>query len=227
MAHGDIVVRTRVKVCCIENPQALEAAVRAGADALGFVGPMPSGTGILDLGTAATLIARVPPGVTSFLLTSATDPARLVEEAGTTRAAVLQIVDRVPVDAYARLRREVPGLKIVQAVHVEDETALDEVLAVAPAVDAILLDSGSRKGPVARLGGTGLVHDWKISAAIVRRCPRPVWLAGGLDPANVADAVRLVRPFGVDVCTGLRRGDRLDEARLGAFIRGVAPEQAA
>ena len=214
-------MRTRVKICCIENPQALDAAVRAGADSLGFVGPMPSGTGIVDLATAAGLIARVPPGVTSFLLSSATTPVQLVNEAGMTRAAALQIVDRPGPGAYERLRRELPGLKIVQVVHVDGATALDEVLAIAPDVDAVLLDSGSRDGLVARLGGTGEIHDWRISRAIVERCPRPVWLAGGLNPANVADAIGVVRPFGVDVCTGLRKGGRLDEATMGAFIRAV------
>ena len=214
-------MRTRVKVCCIENPQALDAAVGAGADALGFVGPMPSGTGIVDLATAAALIARVPPGVASFLLSSATTAAQLVSEAGMTRASALQIVDRVAPAAYARLRRELPGLKIVQVVHVGGAAAVDEALGLAAQVDAILLDSGHHDGPVARLGGTGEIHDWRVSRTIVERSPVPVWLAGGLNPANIAAAIDLVRPFGVDVCTGLRTGGRLDEARMGAFIRAV------
>lgn len=214
-------MRTRIKICCIEDPSALRAAVAAGADALGFVGPMPSGTGIVDLATARRLIARVPPGVTSFLLSSAVEPDVLVAQAATTGAAVLQIVDRVPAAAYRRLRRELPGLKLVQAVHVEDATAVDEAREVAALADAILLDSGRRGGPVPRLGGTGETHDWSISRRIVEAVDVPVWLAGGLRPGNVAAAVAAVRPFGVDVCTGLRGGDGLDAARLEAFVAAV------
>lgn len=215
-------MRTRIKVCCIESADAMATAVGQGADALGFVGPMPSGTGILRLDTARALIARVPPGIASFLLSSAVDAEQLVEEARSTGAAVLQIVDRVAPAAYATLRRALPALRIVQVVHVEGEAAIDEALEVGARVDAVLLDSGSRAGPVALLGGTGAVHDWAISREIAGRCPVPVWLAGGLTPGNVTAAIRTVHPFGVDLCTGLRTAGMLDEAKLRAFVSAVA-----
>ena len=219
-----------MKVCCIENEAALRAAVAAGADAVGLVGPMPSGTGIIGLDRAQVLARAVPPGVASVLLSSALTAADLVAEASHVRCDVIQIVDRVPLAAYAALRLALPALKLVQVVHVESgapiaEAPLAEAIAAAGHVDALLLDSGSRAGPVARLGGTGEVHDWAISARIVEAVPVPVWLAGGLTPLNVGEAIATVRPFGVDVCTGLRTDGRLDEEKLAAFagaVRGAA-----
>lgn len=215
-------MRTRVKICCITTAGELSLAVRHGADALGFVGPMPSGTGIIPLEEARVLIALAPPSVATFLLSSATDGDQLAAEAQATGASVLQIVDRVESGAYARLRRALPALKLVQVVHVEDLDAIAEARAAAEVVDAVLLDSGTRAGPIACLGGTGRIHDWQISRRIVEGIGKPVILAGGLRPENVAEAVRQVRPYAVDVCTGLRPAGRLDEARLAAFVGAVA-----
>jgi phosphoribosylanthranilate isomerase len=215
-------VRTRVKVCCITNPEAASLAVRHGADALGLVGPMPSGTGIIDLATAARLAAAVPPPVASFLLSSAVEPEELLAQCRQVAPTALQIVDAVDPAAYALLRRELPALRLVQVVHVTGERTVAEALAVATLVDALLLDSGNPDAPVRLLGGTGKVHDWSISRKIADASPIPVFLAGGLTPANVADAIRAVRPFGVDLCTGLRTEGALDETKLEAFMQAVA-----
>jgi phosphoribosylanthranilate isomerase len=114
-----------------------------------------------------------------------------------------------------------PGIKLVQVVHVTGEASVDEARQAAAGVDALLLDSGNPALPVKELGGTGRTHDWSLSRRIVDTVPVPVYLAGGLTPANVGEAVRRVRPFGVDVCSGVRAGGRLDEARLAAFIAAV------
>lgn len=217
----DEALRTRVKICCIENPEALALAVRAGANAIGLVGPMPSGTGIIDLPTAARLVELVPAPVQSVLLTSAIDALTMIEQARITGAHALQIVDRVPSSTYPALRRALPALRIVQVVHVEGEPAIAEALGLDGLVDAVLLDSGRRDGPVLRLGGTGQTHDWRLSRRIVEALRVPVWLAGGLTPANVADAIRTVSPYGVDLCTGLRTEGRLDAVKLQAFIDAV------
>ncbi len=215
-------MRTRVKVCCITNPRAAALAIRHGADALGLVGPMPSGTGIIDLATAASLAGRVPPPVASFLLSSATAPEELLAQCRQVAPTALQMVDAVEPAAYELLRRELPALRLVQVVHVTGERTVAEALGVATQVDALLLDSGSPDAPVRLLGGTGKVHDWAISRRIVEMSPVPAFLAGGLNPDNVAAAIRAVRPFGVDLCTGLRTGGELDEAKLAAFMRAVA-----
>jgi phosphoribosylanthranilate isomerase len=215
-------LRTRVKVCCIMTPEAAELAIAAGADALGLVGPMPSGTGIIDLETARDLAARAPPPVATFLLSCATRPEDLVAQARRVAPTALQIVDAVEPAVYAVLRRELPALKLVQVIHVTGERTLDEAMAITAHVDALLLDSGVPDAPVRVLGGTGRVHDWSISRRIVEASPVPVFLAGGLTPGNVAEAIRTVRPFGVDLCTGLRTEGRLDGTKLDAFMRAVA-----
>ena len=215
-------MRTRVKVCCIETPEAAALAIRCGADALGLVGPMPSGTGIIDLATAARIAGSVPPPVATFLLSSATAPDELLAQCRQVAPTAVQIVDQVDPAAYALLRRELPALRLVQVVHVTSDDMVAEALAVATLVDALLLDSGSPDAPVRLLGGTGRVHDWSISRRIADESPVPVFLAGGLTPANVAEAIAAVRPFAVDLCTGLRTDGALDEAKLVAFMRAVA-----
>lgn len=182
---------------------------------------MPSGPGVIDDATIAGIVAGAPPGVATFLLTSRTDPADIADQQRRAGADTLQLVDRMAPDALRSLRDRCPGVTLVQVVHVLDAGAVDEAAAVAPHVDAVLLDSGNPDLAVKRLGGTGRTHDWTHSRAIVERVDRPVYLAGGLRPSNVREAIRAVRPFGVDVCSGVRRNGRLDADRLRQFMRGV------
>jgi phosphoribosylanthranilate isomerase len=94
-------------------------------------------------------------------------------------------------------------------------------VAVAPQVDAILLDSGNQALAVKELGGTGRTHDWRLSREIRERINVPMFLAGGLKPGNVHRAVHDVEPFGLDVCTGVRTEGNLDRGKLEAFFRAV------
>ena len=215
------VVRPRVKVCCIASVDEAWTAVRAGASALGLVSAMPSGPGVIGDELIAEIAARVPPGVASFLLTSATDPDAIIRQQRTARVNTLQLVDAVPLEAYALLRAELPGIALVQVIHVRGPGSVDEAREVAPHVHALLLDSGNPSAAVKELGGTGRVHDWEVSRRIVEAVDVPVWLAGGLRPDNVAEAVARVGPFGLDVCSGVRTNGRLDAAKLGALIEAA------
>ena len=215
-------VRTRVKVCCMSSAHEVRTAISAGVDALGFVSAMPSGPGPIGEALIAELVATVPPPVSCFLLTCATDAPTIAAQVVRCGVDVVQLVDAVPEDAYAELRGLLPHrVRLVQVIHVVDAASIDEALAAAPHVDALLLDSGNPRLAVKELGGTGRVHDWSLSRAIVERSPVPVFLAGGLRAENVAEAVRAVRPFGVDVCSGVRTGGRLDEAKLRDFLDAV------
>lgn len=214
-------MRTRVKICCIASVEEMRLAVRAGADALGLVGPMPSGPGVIAEALIREIAEAAPPGVSTFLLSSATEPDRLVEQALAARVSTLQIVDEPALDAYAALRRALPAVKLVQVIHVEDERAIEAARRVAPHVDGLLLDSGRPSAVVKELGGTGRRHDWAISRRIVEAVGRPVFLAGGLRSENIAEAIRTVRPFGLDLCTGVRTEGRLDPARLRAVTAAV------
>ena len=214
--------RPRVKVCCIGSLDEAWLAIRHGAAALGLVSAMPSGPGVIPEERIREIAAGVPPPIATFLLTSESDPARIVEQQRRCRANTLQLVDRMGAGAYARLREALPGIALVQVIHVAGPESVDEARRVAEEVDALLLDSGNQTLPVKELGGTGRVHDWRLSARIREAVDVPVFLAGGLTPANVAEAIRAVRPFGLDLCSGLRPRGTLDEGLLEAFMAAVA-----
>jgi phosphoribosylanthranilate isomerase len=132
-------------------------------------------------------------------------------------------VDELPSGAHAELRRAMPGVKLVQVIHVAGPDSLNDALRVAPDVDALLLDSGNPALKVKELGGTGRRHDWEVSRQIVEAVDVPVWLAGGLNPDNAVAAIETVRPFALDLCSGIRSGEGydLDQAKLDAFMAAV------
>jgi phosphoribosylanthranilate isomerase len=211
-------MRPHVKVCCIASVEEARAAVECGASAVGLVSEMPSGPGVIAEELIAEIAARVPPPVATFLLTCKNDAASIIEQQRRCRVNTIQLCDRVPVEVYGELRARLPGVSLVQVVHVAGEESLDEALSVARHVDALLLDSGNQSLAVKELGGTGRTHDWRVSRRVVEASPVPVFLAGGLKPENVAEAVETVQPFGLDVCSGVRTEGRLDAEKLKRFF---------
>jgi phosphoribosylanthranilate isomerase len=211
----------RVKICCIASLEEARMAIRHGASALGLVSAMPSGPGPIPEELIAQIAARVPPPVATFLLTSRQDAAFIIEQQRRTRVNTLQICDHLPPADLDELCRSLPGIRLVQVIHVQGPEALNEATSVARHVDAILLDSGRPKAEVKELGGTGRVHDWTISRQIREAIEIPLFLAGGLKAANVREAIEQVSPFALDVCTGVRTDGKLDEAKLAAFFREV------
>src|SRR5215212_5211058 len=211
-------MRPRVKVCCIASAEEARLAIECGASAVGLVSEMPSGPGVIPEELIAEIAARVPPPVATFLLTCRQDARSIVEQQRRCRVNTLQLCDRVPAGAYAELRAELPGVSLVQVVHVRGEESFEEAMSVAPHVDALLLDSGNQSLAVKELGGTGRTHDWRVSRRIAAASNVPVFLAGGLRPENVTEAVSTVRPFGLDVCSGVRTEGRLDAEKLRRFF---------
>ena len=216
--------KPRVKVCCIASAEEARLAVECGASALGLVSEMPSGPGVIPEELIAEIAARVPPPVATFLLTCRQDADSIVAQQRRCRVNTLQLCDRVPADVYPELRAQLPGVSLVQVVHVGGEESLAEALSVARHVDALLLDSGNQSLAVKELGGTGRTHDWRVSRRIVEASPVPVFLAGGLRPENVAEAVGAVGPFGRDVCSGVRTGGRLDGEKLRRFFAALGAD---
>ncbi len=213
--------RPRVKICCIKSPAEARTALAHGADALGLVSHMPSGPGVIPEGLIAEIAASVPAGTATFLLTALIDPEAIIAQHRRCRTSTIQLVDALAPGAHALLRRALPGVQLVQVVHVSGENAVAEAVAVAPQVDFILLDSGNPNLAVKELGGTGRTHDWAVSRRIVATCGRPVFLAGGLRPDNLAAAHAQVGPHGFDLCNSVRTADVLDEAKLAAFFTAV------
>jgi phosphoribosylanthranilate isomerase len=211
----------RIKICCISSREEVEMAVAAGASALGLVAQMPSGPGVIADEVIADLTRHIPPGVASFLLSSETRGEQIVEQQKRLRASTLQLVDMPEEGAYDIIRQQLPGIKIVQVIHVLTEADIRLAIECARQADALLLDSGNPNAAVKELGGTGRVHNWDISREIVEQAGVPVFLAGGLNAGNVVEALQKVRPFGVDICSGVRSGGRLDTDKLHTFVRAV------
>ena len=196
-------------------------ALDAGADALGFVMRMPSGPGPIEESLAREIVATVPAGVPTFMLTSEIEADAIIAQLRITRANTVQIVDFVTPRTRQRLRDALPDLRIVQVVHVTGPESIDEARIAAQTSDMILLDSGNPTAKIKELGGTGRVHDWAVSKAIRDAIEVPLWLAGGLRAENVREAIDAVRPYGVDVCSGVRTGGPLDGAKVRAFVAAV------
>lgn len=209
----------RIKVCCIASIEEAALALDAGADALGLVSAMPSGPGVISDASIKHIAQWIGHKAASVLLTSRTSAHAIDEQVRDGVPAVLQLTDAVAVDEMIALRAHHPDLVLMPVVHVLGSESIVEAHHLAPFSDAILLDSGNPSAAVKELGGTGRVHDWQVSRAIRETVDVPVFLAGGLKPGNVAEAVRAVRPFGVDVCSGVRRNGALDQVLLTEFVR--------
>ncbi len=211
----------RIKICCIQSIEEAWLAINYGASALGLVSAMPSGLGPISEELIMKIAAVIPPGTTSVLLTSKMNTNEIIEQQRRCGVNAIQLVDRLEHGNYQDFRDAIPGISIIQAIHVSGEESIAEAVLIEPRVDAILLDSGNPTLKVKELGGTGRTHDWKISRKIRESVKVPIFLAGGLNPDNVNEAILQVQPFAVDVCSGVRTNGKLDERKLAAFVDQV------
>ena len=216
--------KPRVKICCISSQQEAHDAIQYGASALGLVGAMPSGPGVITDEQILAIARRVPPPVATFLLTSETEATAIIRHQQRARTSTIQIVDTLVDGTHQDIRAALPGVKLVQVIHVVNEASIDEALQAAEHVDAVLLDSGDPTRAVKELGGTGRTHNWRLSRRIREQLTKPVFLAGGLHAGNVREAIETVEPFGLDLCSGVRTNGKLDERKLAAFFEAVEKE---
>lgn len=205
---------TKVKVCCISSTEEAEIAVKHGASAIGLVSEMPSGPGVISEELIYKIANTVPENILTFLLTSKQSVTEIVEQHKRCGTNTIQIVDRLIEGSYNELKECLPGINIVQVIHVNGEESIDEAVEISKWVDYILLDSGNQKLKIKELGGTGRTHDWTISKKIVDSVNIPVFLAGGINSRNIKEAVDFVNPYGIDLCSGVRTGGNLDETKL-------------
>lgn len=182
---------------------------------------MPSGPGVITEETIAEIARRIPPPIGTFLLTSATSADSIIAQQRRCGTNTLQLCDYVEASVYRDLRRELPGIALVQVIHVTGPESIERARATAEHVHALLLDSGDTSLPVKLLGGTGRTHDWTTSRRIREAVGVPLFLAGGLTAGNVAEAVEAVEPFGLDLCSSVRTDDRLDSAKLAGFFASL------
>ncbi len=211
-------IKPRVKICCISSIEEAWIAINYGASALGFVSHMPSGPGVISEELIREIVPQIPPPIATFLLTSSQNTQEIIQQINCCGTNTVQICDKLNVGNYQDIRQALPGISIVQVIHVTNEESLNEAIEIAPLVDAILLDSGNQYLAVKELGGTGRTHNWDISRKIREQIKIPIFLAGGLKPENIASAVKQVSPFAVDVCSGVRTNHKLDENKLKRFF---------
>jgi len=210
--------RVKVQIAGVSSLDEALAAARAGADALGFTVRLPHGVhdGLTEE-KARGIIATLPPFVARVAITYVDNAREAAELCRFLGVDTLQLHGDFAAGEIPLLRAAQPHLKIIRAVCVTGEEAIAAAVQLQRRVDALILDSFDPA--TGRRGATGRTHDWGISREIVRRAAVPVILAGGLRPENVAEAVRTVEPWAVDVHTGVEddNGGR-DLARLRAFI---------
>jgi phosphoribosylanthranilate isomerase len=202
---------TRVKVCGIMNEKDLDCAILGGADAVGFIVEVEGSRHRISSEDARELIKQVPVFTKSVIVIAPNSPDEAVLLAQKTGADLLQVHGTLGPEEIKELKKRVYQ-KVIVAVPPGVEAPR-----MAAAADAILLDT-MKNG---KLGGTGEVHDWSVSAAIVRDQRVPVILAGGLNPSNVGDAIRTVRPYAVDVSSGAETAGRKDQGKIEFFVREV------
>ena len=216
MSNSSFSGRVRVKVCGNRSLQDVNKVVQAGVDAVGLiVGTKYFSEDEVSVPKAVELAETVPPFVSTVLVTHLQTSRDILDIYHKIRFSEIQLHNDVEPHEIARIRESAPHARIIQAVHVADWNALNLARSYEPYSDGILLDSRT----VNRIGGTGQVHDWSISREIVRLIKKPVILAGGLNEENVLRAIQFVRPFGVDVNSGVDAscGDK-DEAKVRNFI---------
>ena len=213
--------RPKVKICCISNTEEAGLAIKYGSNILGLVGDMPSGPGIISDNEILKISRFTPPGIDTFLLTQETTTDGILKHVNRTHTKSIQLVDAVPTSVYSELRMRLPYVNLIQVIHVLDQKSVEEAIAIAPLVDALLLDSGNPNLDIKQLGGTGRTHNWELSKTIVDGVETPVFLAGGLSPHNIVSAYEQVNPYGFDLCSGVRTYGKLDEKKLNAFFTAL------
>jgi len=212
---------TKFKICCIQNIDEANLAIRYGAYAVGLVSEMPGGPGVISEKRINQIAETLPKSVRTFLLTSKQNSSEIVEQLKRCKTNTIQIVDKLVSGSYSEIRDALPEIKIVQVIHVLENNSIDEAISISEEVDALLLDSGNPELNVKELGGTGRTHNWELSRTICESVDVPVYLAGGLNAENVAEAIKAVKPFAVDVCSGVRTNGKLDEEKLAEFAKQI------
>jgi len=211
-------MRVRIKICCISSISEALTAIEFGADAIGLVAKMPSGPGPIHDDLIRQIAQAVHPPISTFLLTSETSASEIIKHHQRTNTNTIQLVDLLLDGTYLQIKEALPLVKIVQVIHVIDSKSVDLAIRLSESVDALLLDSGNPNLKVKELGGTGRVHNWKLSRQIRDNSKCPVFLAGGLNPENVRQAIEEVQPFAIDVCSGVRTNGVLDRNKLNDFV---------
>ena len=214
-------MKIKVKICCISSIEEAKLAIVHGAAAIGLVGRMPSGPGIITDELINSIAKTVLPPIDSFLLTSETTAEAIIAHHNKVNTTTIQMVDALSGREYHKIREAIPHVKLVQVIHVLDEKAVQEAIEISEWVDAILLDSGNPNLSTKVLGGTGKTHNWDLSKKIRENISIPTYLAGGINKDNIRKAIDHVQPYGIDLCSSVRTNGQLDERKLEELFKAL------
>ena len=210
--------KVRVKICGITREEDLDAAVAAGADAVGFLVGVPSSPRNLTLERAKTLLRRVPVFVDSVVVTASESINGLAEICEALKPSAIQMHGKKDFDA-SKVREKIRDTRLIKTVYVTKDSLNETAVEELKMFDAVLLDSFIK----GQYGGTGRVHDWNLSKQIKEAVvPLPLILAGGLKPENVQTAVQTVQPYAVDVASGVELRPAIkDHEKVRAFVENA------
>lgn len=208
----------KIKICCIKDKEEAQLAIHSGANVIGLVSKMPSGPGQIKIKTIKEISESVNDEIETFLLSSETESSQIIKQYNQVKTSAIQLVDKLDINEYHLIRKQLPFVKLIQVIHVMDQQSIIDAKELSKFVDYILLDSGNPNLVIKEFGGTGRVHDWSISKRIREEVEIPIYLAGGLNSTNIVEAINVVEPYGVDLCSGVRTNDVLDESKLKLFM---------
>jgi len=210
----------KVKICGIKTEQDLRIALNAGADAVGFITEVPvDSPRKINIATASQLIKKVPVFVTSVLVIMPENAEHAVNMINAARPAAVQIHNTLALPELMKIKET--GVKLIKTIPVPADVDPEELIAFVKDLkgiaDAVLLDTALD----GKTGGTGVPHNWHVSSEVVLNAGMPVILAGGLNPQNVRDAIRSVRPYAIDTASGIETGGKKDEKKIADFINNA------
>ena len=213
----------RAKICGIRTEEDLKAAAESGADAVGFLlGQVHPSKDFILPGTAARLVRALPPWISPVIVTHLTEPEEILELSDRTGITTIQLHGGSTPGEVQKVRDALPPSgKVIVTLHLDQNTDFVVFKDFYPLADAFLIDSYDEK--TGRVGGTGKTNDWALAAKFVAESPLPVILAGGLNPENAAEAIRTVRPYGLDANSGLKNRETgaIDPVRCRDFVSAI------
>ena len=211
----------RIKICGIRRRADALLAARLGADAIGvLVGKVHPSSDFISPDQAADILEELPPFVSGVLVSHLPDAEALLQLIERVKPQAVQLHSEIPPEEVKQLRRTQPGLTVLKAIHIRGRNPLKAMVPYSGLVDGVVADSINPL--TGQVGGTGLIHDWSVTAELANRLPIPLLLAGGLTDRNVGAAIRRVKPYGVDVNSGVKARDGFKDPRLlERFIQAV------
>ena len=210
----------KVKICGIKSESELALALKAGADAVGFITDVPVETPRkINLELAASLISKVPVFVTSVMVIMPENADQCLDMIQKARPSAVQVHNDLDMAELSIIKKS--GVKLIKTLKVSQDSdpaaLVKQVDTLKGVADAILLDTAVG----GKTGGTGVTHNWEMSYDVVRHSSIPIILAGGLIPENVGEAVRTVCPYAVDTASGVESNGIKDEKKVTEFIRNA------